>query len=190
MASTAPVIEPPAASSATVSASSAATASASASDRLPPLPTASSDTPRVVSRKGTRLPSGGFLAAPCVHPHVDIIARLRIPFDPSLDPGEIADLDGDGVGDWMIFIGASNITSRAAYYLRRGTCGHFVGLIETSANVGPTSERSGGLLEMSGSSRCQVDCCPNERQEFWTFNGSVYRLARTRPMPSCKPGTR
>lgn len=139
-----------------------------------------------MSPKGTRLPSGGFLATPCVSPQVDIATREKSSVDLFSEPGDIADLDEDGVADWMIFIGASNITSRSAYYLRRGDCGHFVGIVETSANVWPTSMRVGGVLELSGRSRCQVECCPDGRVEFWSFNGSVYRLSRTKALPPCE----
>lgn len=99
---------------------------------------------------------------------------------------EAPDLDGDGTADLVVFVGATNITDTRALYVRRGACGHFVGMVASSANLAFTETRSRGLLQLRGRSRCQVECCSHDVIETWGFDGASYRKQKEERLPPCK----
>jgi hypothetical protein len=87
------------------------------------------------------------------------------------------DLDDDGIDDAIRFGGAANMTTRSFVYVKRGSCGHYVGMIESTARLAPLATRHRGLVDLGGEAGCQVDCCPNVAYEEWRFDGVRYKRA-------------
>ena len=85
------------------------------------------------------------------------------------------DLDDDGVEDWIVFAGATNMDSRHIVYVMRGDCGHRVADITANANMTADAGRSHGLRDMTGLSGCRRDCCRSLTQYTWQFDGRSYQ---------------
>lgn len=84
------------------------------------------------------------------------------------------DLDGDGTKDAVLDMGASNITTTYELYLRRGTCGYWLGALATDANLAPTKTKTNGLYDLEGETRCRKGCCPTRTKLRYTFDGRRY----------------
>lgn len=83
------------------------------------------------------------------------------------------DLDGDGTKDAVLDMGASSITTTYELYLRRGTCGYWLGALSTDANLAPTKTKTNGLSDLEGEVRCRTECCEH-RHVRYTFDGRRY----------------
>jgi hypothetical protein len=87
------------------------------------------------------------------------------------------DLDGDGTKDAVLDMGAASITSTYELYLRRGTCGYWIGALATDANLSPTKDKTNGLFDLEGEVRCRHGCCDRVRVRY-AFDGKRYVLAK------------
>lgn len=141
---------------------------------------------RIVSPRGTKLANGAWLAAPCVDPVLDVAARRNIHLPDMFTADDTVDIDGDGTADLTVYVDAASIVSTRAFYVRRGSCGHFVGMISSTANLSFTDARARGLRQLSGRSRCQVTCCPGEVIETWAFDGVAFRKIKAEKLPPCE----
>jgi hypothetical protein len=92
---------------------------------------------------------------PCVAPFDDALARARKAHDPStyafdLFEAEAPDLDGDGLDDVLIadrgYCGSRGCTPFWAY-VRRGSCGHYVGAVD-GTGLASLDHRSRGWLDV------------------------------------------
>lgn len=121
----------------------------------------------------------GTVAGPCWDPvkHARVMTGLvDVPGFPLSDSKW--DLDGDGTKDAVLDMGASDITSIYELYLRRGTCGYWIGALATNANVAPAKTKTNGLYDLEGETRCRKDCCQRTRVRY-TFDGKRYVFSKS-----------
>lgn len=87
------------------------------------------------------------------------------------------DLDGDGIEDELRSGGAAGFTGTWHLYVRRGSCGHYVGTI--TADVWPKllGRHFNGLEEIGGYSSCEKPPCSWQMWRKWRFDGAGYQLA-------------
>ncbi len=142
-----------------------------------------SDAPSVPASQPV-LPGGTTLSGPCVAP-----ARLAMAPGVSLDSNDI-DLDGDGMPDFVVFEGAVRAQSTYSLYLRRGSCGYYVGRVSVVQTLSALPSRSHGLRDL----RATSDECPLAgRMEYceiiWRFDGRGYAVDSERRLTGehCPP---
>ena len=176
------VAEPPA--PVTVDAASPASADAGAATEVPAAPE-----PEVAKPAQPFRP-----VVPCVNTEADAKHRIRTrgPNDEGTgSEGEVVlsyDLDGDGVDDELRNGGVWSTTHRVWAYVRRGKCGHFVGMIETRARLDLRATSHKGLFDLGGPHACQPSCCESLPVEEWHFDGVRYRLGATGTQTRKCPG--
>jgi hypothetical protein len=151
----------------------------------PPLPTAT-PTPATNSTAtsiASATPADPNLRLPgaCVDPEAYLRRHYKDRFGVV---GEIAvDIDGDGYPDRILAGSAVDITQDYFVFVIRGSCGHFVGLLQTEAGgLQPTSNRTNGLFDLEGTRVCRRSCCPTSSRFTFKFDGTAYKLAETKPI--------
>lgn len=122
------------------------------------------------------------LPGPCVDPKAHahkVLDKSKFPeFLYTENPGP--DFDGDGTDDFMIFGGATNMTSTLHLYVKRGQCGHYVGTVSTTASgFNTTATAHAGLFDIEGRSACRRGCCATSELFTFRFDGRAYRAAGT-----------
>jgi hypothetical protein len=98
------------------------------------------------------------------------------------------DLDGDGVAD--AFVQDSAVRAQRAYavYIRRGTCGNFVGQLPLAESVALAPGRSHGLSNL----RITSDECPRSHRMHYCeatlrFDGHAYAVDAERAIDRKRP---
>jgi hypothetical protein len=136
----------------------------------------------MVSDAGTTI-AGRLLAVPCVKPaaHAAVVTAGDSGYYPTrtYQSGltEEFDLDGDGVNDIVVAGGARRWEVEYWLYLKRGTCGHFLGRMVSSGYVTPLASRTRGLADVKTS----TDDCRSLGglghgycEIVWRFDGRRY----------------
>lgn len=151
----------------------------------PPASSTSSldDDPPPVKPQGTLRLTGA-----CVDPsqHAARLVASRHPGSKASDWTDLGvaryDLDGDGTEDLIIDGGAANITHTLFFFIMRGTCGHYIGTYDIDFNPEPLPSSHHGLFDLGGTVACVIDCCPTSTFREMEFDGSRYRMVRSRPV--------
>ena len=136
----------------------------------------------VASRPGPIKP----LPGACVDPLGDATRRLANAGEgDSLQASVAPDLDGDGTAD-VAFPFGLGMTTHALLYVKRGSCGHFLGDVGGPPVAGVTSERTGfaevKVLDVTMCEGARCGCVPGEL--WFTFDGTKYQADKTRARPS------
>lgn len=130
--------------------------------------------------------SGVTLEGECVEPRADAKSRLEAgPMGIDTTAGNfevsaIEDLDGDGTNDLEVLFGLGML-EKTVLYVKRGTCGIFVGDVDGSLSVG--TARTKGMLELhvSESINCEGSRCGCEPGgAALIFDGKEYVVDNTR----------
>ena len=90
------------------------------------------------------------------------------------------DLDGDGTDDLLLDGGASATTHTYFLYIVRGACGHYFGRYELDFRPSPLGSSHNGLFDLSGRVSCVTSCCPVLIMREMEFDGTAYRVVRSR----------
>lgn len=121
----------------------------------------------------------------CVDPLPDASKRLADAGegDPPA-PSAAPDLDGDGQADVAFTFGMAT-TTNTLLYVKRGSCGHFVGDVGNLPKAGATRTRGLADLIVPETSACEGARCGCEPGEHhFVFDGTVYKLDDTRTKQS------
>ena len=83
------------------------------------------------------------------------------------------DLDGDGEPDFVLDMGATDITSHYALYRRNGACAYYVGFIDAGA-IELAPESRNGLRSIVASNVCRhIGRCARHPRRY-DFDGKQY----------------
>jgi hypothetical protein len=139
----------------------------------------------IVSAAGTKI-AGELLAAPCVKPSTHAAVTDAgdggvVMVDAYQDISEDSDLDGDGTNDLVVAGSAARYDVDHWIYLKRGSCGHFVGRIASSNGIEPLKSRTKGLADI----KVVTDVCKSLGglghgwcEVVWHFDGVKYAPGR------------
>lgn len=146
----------------------------------------------VKSAAATRLRSGREIPGPCVDPlaHAAYVLGGFTPDTPAKDAVSESkqgwDLDGDGTREFVVDGGAARWQRTYHLYLRRGSCGHYLGSIRSSETPRLLTKGASGLREVHTAD----DECPlledagtsgGYCETIWGFDGKAYVRLREKP---------
>jgi hypothetical protein len=132
--------------------------------------------------------AAGALPGACVDPKVDAKSRLvALGIDPEVGDFELhplEDLDGDSLTDTKVFYGLG-IEEHAMLYVKRGSCGYFVGDVRGSFAIQKTRTKGLADLAVSESVNCEGARCGCEPgSSVLRFDGTAYVADPARVKPS------
>ena len=152
----------------TTAASAAPSASVAAADTAEPTasaaPSAAADEPLV-------------LPGSCV----DVMKDAKKHYPNELEVIDV-DLDGDGKKDKIVHAAFHAMNDPYLFYVMRGTCGHFVGEVQSSGPPAVSGKKSKGLKSFDGSTKnpCNTECGCFDSTDSYFFNGKTYVAGKSK----------